>query len=166
MIKTWKPRWKNDKITKSLTSRVRVAEILIITHLLMLNSELSPAACDALLMFHFELPQVTLWAGVDAMLRIFSCDLKLARLEDVVTLQDSWHLARCLKRFTTLSTDDRVIIFGGEWGSVAGGGGVGRRWWWETFVWHTITLSTKDRAIMFWVGGKGGKVGWGEEGNF
>ena len=64
------------------------------------------------------------------MLRIFSCDLKLARLEDVVTLQDSWHVARCLKRFTTLSTDDRVIIFGGEWGSVGGevgwGGGGGK----------------------------------------
>ena len=81
----------------------------------MLNSELSPAACDALLMFHFELPQVTLWAGVDAMLRIFSCDLKLARLEDVVTLQDSWHLV-----------DERpcdYVLGGGEGGQGGMGGG-------------------------------------------
>ena len=37
-----------------------------------------------------------------------------------MTLQDSWHVARCLKRFATLSTDDRVIIFWGEWGWVGG----------------------------------------------
>ena len=51
----------------------------------------------------------------------------MAHLEDVVRLQESWHVARCLKRFTTLSTNDRVIIFGvgrgvgGRWGG--GGGG-------------------------------------------
>ena len=27
--KKWKPKWKNDKITKSLISRVRLAEIII-----------------------------------------------------------------------------------------------------------------------------------------
>ena len=72
------------------------------------------------------------------MLRIFSCNLsKMAHLEDVVRLQDSWHVAawhvaRCLKRFTTLSTNDRVIIFGvGGWGGRWGGGEVG-----GTFVRH------------------------------
>ena len=69
------------------------------------------------------------------MLQIFSRNLsKMAHLEDVVTLQDSWHVARCLarhvarclKRFTALSTNDRVIIFGvGGWGGRWGGGGVG-----------------------------------------
>ena len=76
------------------------------------------------------------------MLRIFSCNLsQMAHLEDVVTLQivgtlqDAWHVARCLKRFTTLSTNDRVIIFG-----VGGKVGWGRGWgrgWGETFVRHT-----------------------------
>ena len=48
----------------------------------------------------------------------------MAQLEDVVRLQESWHVARCLKRFTTLSTNDRVIILG--WGGGGGGeGGVG-----------------------------------------
>ena len=65
------------------------------------------------------------------MLRIFSCNLsQMAHLEDVVTLQTvgtlqdawHWHVARCLKRFTTLSTNDRVIIFG-VGGKVGGGGG-------------------------------------------
>ena len=59
------------------------------------------------------------------MLRIFSCNSsKMAHLEDVVRLQESWHVARCLKRFTTLSTNDRVIIFGvGGWRG--GGEGMG-----------------------------------------
>ena len=66
------------------------------------------------------------------MLRIFSCNSsKMAHLEDVVRLQESWHVARCLKRFTTLSTNDRVIIFGvgggkGGWGGRWGGGGGGK----------------------------------------
>ena len=60
----------------------------------------------------------------------------MAQLEDVVRLQESWHVARCLKRFTTLSTNDRVIIFGvGGWGGEVGGKvGWGRGW--ETFVRH------------------------------
>ena len=49
------------------------------------------AARDTLLMLCSELFSVTFWAGLDAMLRIFSCNLsKMAHLEDVVTLQDSW----------------------------------------------------------------------------
>ena len=86
------------------------------------------AACDTLLMLCSDLFPVTFWAGLDAMLRISSCNLsKVARLEDVVRLQESWHVARCLNRFTTWSTIDRVIIFG-----VKGAGGTG----WETFVRH------------------------------
>ena len=47
--------------------------------------------------------------------------------EIVGTLQDAWHVAKCLKRFTTLSTNDRVIIFGvGGWGEGGGGGGGGK----------------------------------------
>ena len=52
-------------------------------------------------------------------------------LEDAVRLQESWHVARCLKRFTTLSTNDRVIIFrvggkvGGRRGKEGGRGRVG-----------------------------------------
>ena len=45
-------------------------------------------------------------------------------------LQDAWHVARCLKRFTTLSTNDRVIVFwgGGERGVGLGGGRLGGGW--------------------------------------
>ena len=32
------------------------------------------------------------------MLRIFSCTLEMARLEDVMTLQDGWQVARYLER--------------------------------------------------------------------
>ena len=54
------------------------------------------------------------------MLRTFSCNLQMmGHLEDVVTLQASWHAARCLKGFTTLSIHDRVINF------LGGGRGVG-----------------------------------------
>ena len=51
----------------------------------------------------------------------------MAHLEDAVRLQESWHVARCLKRFTTLSTNDRVIIFrvGGKVGGKEGGRRVG-----------------------------------------
>ena len=46
------------------------------------------AACDTLLMPCSELFPVTFCTGLDAMLRIFSCNLsKMAHLEDVVTLQ-------------------------------------------------------------------------------
>ena len=43
------------------------------------------------------------------MLRIFSCNLKLARLEDVVTLQDSWHVARCLARCKMMETFHNIV---------------------------------------------------------
>ena len=62
---------------------------------MVLRSELKSRSCRSALNFLKQL----LFAGLDALLRIFSCNLKLARLEDVVTLQDSWHVARCLSRW-------------------------------------------------------------------
>ena len=74
------------------------------------------------------------------MLRIFSCNLsKMAHLEDVVTLQDSWHVARCLARCKMLEmfhniVDERPCDY--FWGGGGGGkGGVGGRWG-ETLVRH------------------------------
>ena len=75
----------------------------------MLNSELSPAACDTLLMLRSDPVQVTFRTGLDALLRIFSCDLKLARLKDAVTLQDGWHVARCLARCKMFETFHNII---------------------------------------------------------
>ena len=64
------------------------------------------AGCDTLLMLCSELFPVTFWAGLDAMLRIFSGNLsKMAHLEDVVRLQESWHVARCLASCKMLETD-------------------------------------------------------------
>ena len=60
----------------------------------------------------------------------------MAHLEDVVTLQDSWHVARCLARCKVLETFHDIVdelpcdYF---WGG--GEGGVGGRGW-ETFVRH------------------------------
>ena len=64
------------------------------------------------------------------MLQNFSCNLsQMAHFEDgVMLLKDSWHVARCLTRLTTLSTNYRVIIFGvgrGGWGARWGEGGWG-----------------------------------------
>ena len=42
--------------------------------------------------------------------------------KEFITLQEACHVARCLKRFATLSTNDRVII-SGEGGRVDGVGG-------------------------------------------
>ena len=92
------------------------------------------AACDTLLMLCSELFPVTFWAGLDAMLRIFSCNSsKMAHLEDVVTLQDSWHVARCLARCKMLETFHNIVdkwpcdYF---WGGGRRVGGTG----WETLV--------------------------------
>ena len=74
----------------------------------------------------------------------------MSHLEDVVTLQGSWHVARCLARCKmleniTLSANDRVIIFGvGGWGGSCGWGG--RRG--ETFVRHTQAHAACDTLLM------------------
>ena len=76
----------------------------------MLNSELSLAACATPLMLGSELFQVTFWAGLGAMLQIFSCNLyMMARSKDVVTLQDSWQVARCLARCKMLETFHNIV---------------------------------------------------------
>ena len=94
---------------------------------MVLRSELKSRSCRSALNFLKQL----FFAGLDALLRIFSCNLKLARLEDVVTLQGSWLVARCLKGFATLSMNERVIILGvGGEGGWIGEVGLG----WETFV--------------------------------
>ena len=75
------------------------------------------------------------------MLRSFSCNSsKMAHLEDVVRLQESWHVARCLARCKMLETFHNIVdecpcdYFWG--GGGVGEGGVGGRWG-ETFVRHT-----------------------------
>ena len=80
------------------------------------------------------------------MLRIFSCTLEMARLEDVMTLQDGWQVARYLER---CKMSAREVL---GWGEV----GVGN------FCMTHFTLSTNDRAIIFWVGGEVGGMwdGW------
>ena len=87
------------------------------------------AACDTLLMLGSEPFPVTFWAGLDAMLRIFSCNLSMmAHLEDVVSLQDSWHVARCLARCKMLETFHNIVD---EWpGDYCWGGGVGGKVGW------------------------------------
>ena len=68
------------------------------------------AACDMLLMLCSELFPVTFWARLDAMLRIFSCNSShVAHLEDVVTLKDSWHVARCLASCRMLETFRNIV---------------------------------------------------------
>ena len=69
------------------------------------------------------------------MLRIFFCNLsKMAHLEDVVTLQGSWHVARCLARCKMLETFHNIVDEGpcdyfwggGVGGKVGWGGGGGK----------------------------------------
>ena len=63
------------------------------------------------------------------MLRIFSCNSsQMAHLEDVVTLQDSWHVARCLARCKMLEAFHNIIdespcdyFWGGGVGGEGGG---------------------------------------------
>ena len=61
-------------------------------------TELFQVTYKPLLLLHSELSQVS-FEPVLTLCSDFSCFLKLARLEDVVTLQDSWHVARCLARW-------------------------------------------------------------------
>ena len=83
-----------------------------------------------------ELSQATFFAGLDALLRIFSCNLKLAHLE--VTLQGTWQVARCLTGFTTLSINERVIILGvGGEGGWVGEVGLGRWGWGGKLLYDT-----------------------------